>query len=313
MKIIECRNLNKRVGNFQFKDISFDLEEGYIMGVIGVNGAGKSTLLKALMGSISVPEQTEIWIDGYSLRENPKEAKQKLAFVLTDCPFAMELTVQENVQLFAPLYDTWDEKKFEQWINRFGLDGKKKIGKLSKGQQMKFQLAFALSYDARIYFMDEPSANLDVEFREEFYQIMREIVTDADKSILYVTQLVEELDGLADYILWMDQGRNLLCMDMESLQDRFQIVTDTESGIEYLPKKLLIGKKCRESHNEALIDTWQGKLLFPQSQRRAKVEEIMYYFVENPSAIQQFLLEPHEKPQGQGRTHTTQMGGGIYV
>jgi ABC-2 type transport system ATP-binding protein len=313
MKIIECRNLNKRIGNFQFDHISFELEEGYIMGVIGVNGAGKSTLLKALMGSVSIPKQTDIWIDGISIRENPKDAKQKLAFVLTDCPFAMNLTVSENMQLFAPLYDTWDEKKFAHWMRQFGLDEKQRIGKLSKGQQMKFQLAFALSYEAKIYFMDEPSANLDVEFREEFYQIMREIVAEGDKSILYVTQLVEELDGLADYILWMDKGKNLLCMDMETLQERFQIVTDSECGIEYLPKKLIIGRKFRESHNEALIDTWKGKLLFPQTQRRAKVEEIMYYFVENPSAMQEFLLERIGNPQQQNGTSTSRLGGGIYV
>lgn len=313
MKIVECRNLNKKLGNFQFHDVSFELEEGYIMGVIGVNGSGKSTLLKALMGSVSIPEQTEIWIDGYSLRENPKEAKQKLAFVLTDCPFAMGLTARENVQLFAPLYDTWNENRFTHWMQRFRLDEKMKIGKLSKGQQMKFQLAFALSYDARIYFMDEPSANLDVEFREEFYQIMREIVTDGDKSILYVTQLVEELDGLADYILWMDKGKSLLCMDMETLQERFQIVTDSECGIEYLPKKLIVGRKFRESHNEALIDTWKGKLLFPQTQRRAKVEEIMYYFMENPSSIQQFLLEQCENSRQQKGTGKSWIGGGIYV
>lgn len=313
MKIIECKNLNKKIGNFQFDHVSFELEEGYIMGVIGVNGAGKSTLLRALMGSISIPEQTDIWIDGISIRENPKEAKQKLAFVLTDCPFAMNLTVRENMQLFAPLYAAWDKKCFEYWMKRFELDQKTKLAKLSKGQQMKFQLAFAMSYDAKIYFMDEPSANLDVEFREDFYQIMREIVAEGDKSILYVTQLVEELDGLADYILWMDKGKSLLCMDMETLQERFQIVTDTECGIEYLPKKLIVGRKFRESHNEALIDTWKGKLLFPQTQRRAKVEEIMYYFVENPVAMQQFLLEQSENEKQLKEKGISWVGGGNYV
>lgn len=297
MEILKCANLNRRIGNFKFEDVSFELEAGYIMAVVGVNGAGKSTLLKCLMGAVELPKQTDVQIGGYSLWDNSREAKQSLAFVLTDCPFPMELTIRENVKLFAPLYDSWNMERYREWLVRFELNEKKQLQRLSKGELMRFQLAFALSYDAKVYFFDEPSANLDVEFRAEFYKIMRELVLDGDKSVVYVTQLVEELEGLADYILWLDKGKKLLCTDMEELQERFQIVTDLQ-GSEQLFENLLVGTKYRESHREALADCSRGKLPDAWKRRRASVAEIMYYFAENPASVEYLTAGHNEKKDG---------------
>lgn len=241
MKSISCKGLKKQIGELTLGEIAFELEPGYLLGVIGVNGAGKSTLLKCLMGGVKLPETAEITIDGYSIHEEIGQAKSRMAFVLTDCPFAMGLTVMENIKLFSPLYADFDTEGCMQRLMHFDVPQKRPLYRLSKGQQIRFQLAFALSYDAAVYFMDEPSANLDVEFREEFYGIMRDLISDGTKSVIYVTQLVEELDGLADYILWLDQGRQLLYQDMETLQERFTLVTGLKRSIDCIPKSLLVG------------------------------------------------------------------------
>ncbi len=295
MNLLECSIPERLIQDFRLKNISFQLEAGYIMSVIGENGAGKTTLLKALMGGLELTNNQEVMIGGNSMIHNSRAAKQQMAFVLHQCPFPMQLTIRDNIRLFAPLYEKWDAQIFERWRTRFGLDEKMPLRKLSKGQQMKFQLAFALSYEASVYFMDEPSANLDVEFRMEFYQILRELVADGTKSVVYVTQLVEELDGLADYVLWLEEGRQLLFLDMEELQERFGIVSGRQQSIDAIPKNLLVGKRCGEHHQEAMIDEWQGKLMLPLQRRRARVEEIMFYFAENPKAMFYCLVTHNEK------------------
>lgn len=313
MGILNCKRLKRSIGSLSLGEISFALEPGYILGVIGSNGAGKTTLLKCLMGGLSVPQQVRIELDGYSLAEEPVEAKKRMAFVLTDCPFVMGFSAAENVRLWAPLYDSFQMEVFHQWMEHFHLDEKCPLRKLSKGGQIKFQLAFALSYKANVYFVDEPSANLDVEFREEFYRIMRDIVSDGTKSVVYVTQLVEELEGLADYILWLEAGQELLYLDMEELLARFTIVSGLKRSIDCIPKNLRVGAKYGENHNEALLDNWQGELMLPLAGRRAKLEEILYYFSENPASIQYFLMEHNEKSRKKSRFGESFTGGGIYV
>lgn len=282
MDLLECdipeRKLNKDTADsFCLKDILFQLESGYIMGVIGENGAGKTTLLKCLMGGMHLSAEQKVTICGHSMMNDAREAKKHMAFVMAECPFPQQLSIRDNVKIFALLYENWDDKTFEKWSRHFALDENIPLKKLSKGQQIRFQLAFALSYDASLYFMDEPSGNLDVEFREEFYQILRELVSTGTKSVILATQLVEELDGLADYILWLNQGKQQLFLDMEQLQERFVIVSGLRQSIEAIPPKLLVGQRLTESHNEALIDEAQGKLMLPLKRRRARIEEIMFY------------------------------------
>lgn len=291
MGILKCVGLKRELGTLNLGDISFELEPGYILGVIGANGAGKSTLLKCLMGGLSIPEEAEVELAGYSMQKEPEIAKQNMAFVLTDCPYVMQFSAEENRELLAPLYKNFSEEKFLHWLEHFQIDKEQPIGKLSKGGQIKFQLAFALSYDAKVYFMDEPSANLDVEFREEFYRIMRDIVADGEKSVVYVTQIVEELEGLADYLLWLDKGRQLLYLDMEEFRERFTITSGVRRSIDCIPKDILVGTKYGESHNEALLDNWQGELLFPLAKRPAKIEEVLYYFDKNPVSVKRLLIE----------------------
>lgn len=313
MGILECRKIKRGLGRFVLGEISFELEPGYILGVIGSNGSGKSTLLRCLMGGPDLTETAEVSLAGYSMHTETAEAKKQMAFVLTDCPFAMGLSAAENVKLWAPLYDSFRLDTFHQWMKRFHVDEKKPLRKLSKGGQMRFQLAFALSYEAKVYFMDEPSANLDVEFREEFYRILRDIVSDGTKSVVYVTQLVEELEGLADYILWLEKGQKLLYLDIEELRARFTIASGLRRSIDCIPKNLLVGVKYSENHNEALLDNWQGELMLPLAKRPAKLEEILYYFDKNPASVSYFLMEHNEKSRKRSRFGESLTGGGIYV
>lgn len=295
--LIQCNHITKRIGNFILRDIHFELEPGYIMGVIGSNGAGKSTLVRVLLGSYKLYNHTEdyrnqsleargmaanrgdVLIDGHSLKRHPKQYKSEIAYILNDNPFAMGMTVKENGILYGSYYKDFDQERYRTLCNQYEVPYKEILKNLSKGEQIKMQLAFALSHSACVYIFDEPAGNLDVKFRDTFYDMMRDIVKNGDKSIIYVTHLVEEMETLADYVLWIEEGRQVGFGTVESLLDEYLLY----SG----PRELLwpnngcdiIGIRQNELYTEALIRSREG--VFSEQvrvrSRRATLKEIMYY------------------------------------
>ena len=214
------RNVSKTFDKFKLDNISFEVPGGSIVGVIGKNGCGKSTLLSVLMGmKESDSTDTGIVIDGVCLQTDEKEYKKKIAYVFSELPFMENISAVSIGKYYGRYYDGFNQKKYEVLLKQYGLidfpgvplrisKSKKDImnaSDFSQGQKILLQLAFAQSYDAQVYFFDEPTGNLDVEFRDKFYETIRELAADENKCIIYATHLVEELEHFADYILWLQK------------------------------------------------------------------------------------------------------------
>ena len=158
--IFSCRYITQELEHFKLTDITFALEAGCILGVISKNGSGKTTLLRTLMGMPSTQGDAEI--AGYSLRKDEKEYKKRMAYVLNESPFLMNVNAVTNGRLFGRYYDSFNLERYKELLERYGIldhpeklqsvrQGKKNIqamNRLSQGQQIRQQLAFALSYDA---------------------------------------------------------------------------------------------------------------------------------------------------------------------
>ena len=302
---IKCDHITKKVGNFILRDICFELEPGYIIGVIGSNGAGKSTLVRVLLGSYKLYDHMEdytvdtkeargmaanrgdVYLNGSSIKYQSREYKEQVAYVLNECPFAMELSAEKNGILYGGYYKTFNPGRYRELCGQYEVPYDLPLSRLSKGEQIKMQLAFAMSYDAKFYVFDEPAGNLDVKFREQFYEIMRDIVKDGDKSIFYVTHLVEELDTLADYVLWIEEGRQKAFCTLEELLDRYRLYSgpeqaykeDLEYEFQVHPDTKVVGVKENAVHREALL--WNEQGMFSErirdASRRAELKEIMYF------------------------------------
>lgn len=298
--LILCDCITKKVGKFILRDIHFELEPGYILSVIGSNGAGKSTLVRILLGSYKLynhaqdyKSQTieargmaankgDVFLEGHSIKYNPKEYKERVAFVMHDSPFAMGLTAKENGILYGNYYEGFDQKRYETLCRQYEVPFGTVLKRLSKGEQIKMQLAFALSRNARLYVLDEPAGNLDVKFREEFYEIMRDIVKDGDKSIIYVTHLVEEMEQLADYVLWIEAGKQKSFGTLEGLLDMYRLYFGKKEILQSGEEYEIVGIRQSQTHTEALVRNENG--IFPEriksQSRRATLKEIMYYVKE---------------------------------
>lgn len=292
--ILQCQNISKRIGKFYLQDIHFNLEPGYILGVIGRSGAGKSTLVRILLGSYKLhhysgkkwwrteetkgmeDNQGDVLACGYSIKAQTKEYKEQLAFILNENPFVMSRSAKENGSYFGAYYKDFQEETYKELCMEYGVPFEKPLEKLSKGEQIKMQLAFALARDAKVFVFDEPAGNLDVKFRDTFYNQMRDIVSGGDKSIVYVTHLVEELEQLADYVLWMEEGKQKEFCTLEEMLDKYWLFEGKKEMLCDLKEGQIVWEKENAVHYEALLcarEPLPKEIL--QKCRRAELKEIL--------------------------------------
>lgn len=273
--LLKVSHLEKDFDTFQLKNINLTLNPGYIMGLLGVNGTGKTTLISTIL-NLYTRTRGEVLVDGFSMETQEKEAKDRIGFILDRNMFSDSMTVIGNANAFGKLYSRYDEELFRIFCRHFGVPLKKKLGKLSTGTKIRFQLAFALSHDAKLFIFDEPAAGLDPVFRKELIGYMREIVEDGTRSILMSTHITEDLESVGDYITLMKDGELLYTLTMEELRDRYLIVYGTEKDIRSLPFKYVIYTESGTAHHYAFIKKTTGEAYGQFRTKVPTLEEIMY-------------------------------------
>lgn len=250
--LLEVKNLSKKYEGFALKDISFSLDRGYIMGFIGPNGAGKTTTMKLIMNLIK-RDQGEINIFGLNNGENDITIKDRIGFIYDENCFYGELTIVEMKKIIAPFYSKWDDYAFNQYIKSFELPLKKKIKALSKGMKMKFSLAVALSHHAELLIMDEPTSGLDPVFRNEILDILRDMINDEDKGVLFSTHITSDLDKIADYVTFIDKGELLISTTKEELYENYAVIKGEKRQLNESLQNKLIGLHMGNYGFEGLI------------------------------------------------------------
>lgn len=272
---VQC--VNKTVAEFRLKDISFELEKGYINGLIGRNGAGKSTLLKILLGMLK-PDSGSIEILGKDLGENEKWVKDQLGFVLAENLFEEYNTIEGNALVYGRFYSRYDHKTFLEYCEKFELDPQRQLRKTSRGEKMKFQYAFALAHDPRLLILDEPLGSFDPEFAEEFSKSLSNFIASGENSVILATHITSGLDKIGDYITYIDSGRILFSKDKETLTDEYKIVTAEDYKINLIPRENIIYKEVGKNISKALVKPVHLIYRDPEFQVDVpNIEELMYF------------------------------------
>ena len=202
---LEIKNLSKEYNSFALNDISFSLPQGYIMGLIGPNGAGKTTTIKLMLNMLKKTEGS-IKILGLDSIADQNEIKESIGAVFDANYFVQDWMVKEVEKSIGTFYNSWDSNKFNSMIQRFGLDSNKKVKELSRGMQMKLMLSCAFSHDAKLLILDEPTSGLDPIARDELLDILLEFISDGQRSVLFSTHITSDLDKIADYITFINNG-----------------------------------------------------------------------------------------------------------
>jgi len=220
---VQFRNFSKRYERFSLDNMNFTIEGGYITGLIGPNGSGKSTLIRSIMNLIR-PDRGEVLVFNQSHRNRERDIKRKIGFVYDDDYFYGHLTVNEMRTVIASFYPTWNEALFQRYITDFAVPGRTKVRDLSKGMKTKFSLAAALAHEPELLIMDEPTSGLDPVFRREVLTIMSEFIQDGNRSVLFSTHICTDLERIADYIVYVREGKVLFSGTKEELQDAYVMV-----------------------------------------------------------------------------------------
>lgn len=262
--------------DFWLSDVSFSLEKGYVAGLFGLNGAGKTTLIRLLTGLYTLPDSAEVRINGFSLKTEEKEAKNSLGFVFDRSMFPEYARVGEIGDAIGRYYSHYNKKTYMDYLERFELSPRMKLRKLSMGMSMKQQLAFALSHEASLLIMDEPTASLDPVFREEFAVILSEVTANGDCSVLLSSQLVSEQEAQADYCLFLHQGKQIYYGTTEELLEKFLLLRGRETLFPYMKSRIL-GTRNEEYTAEALILNDQEPVRLSLTPVRPHLEDILYY------------------------------------
>jgi len=282
---IHMQNVTKRFKGFAIEDLTITVPEGYITGFIGPNGSGKSTVIRMMMGLVH-PDEGEITIFGKP--HNDPLLKQQIGFVYDQLYLYDDFTLKQAKNIVASLYHNWDEDRYQKYLETFSLPERKKIKTFSQGMKMKASLLLALSHRPRLIIMDEPTSGLDPIFRRQLLDHLQELMVDEKQTIFFSTHITQDLDKIADHIIFIYNGRLQLQKTLEDIKEQYYLVKGTPDQLDADLRKLLIGVQETPRGFTGLING--RKSLFAGLEddfviEPADLEDIMYYMTQGRKAV----------------------------
>lgn len=277
--VIELKNVTKKFKGFSVENINLQVKKGFVTGFIGANGAGKSTTIKMIMNLLK-PDVGEVNVFGLDYSTNEKAIKERIGFVYDGNVFFEGLNLKDIKRIVAPAYKQWDDTLFYYFIEKFELPLNKAIKTFSKGMQMKASLALALSHHAELIIMDEPTAGLDPIFRRELLDLLQELMIDGNRTIFFSTHITTDLDRIADYIAFIQEGELVFNQSIHEVTENFALVKgelnlldrDTEKAFIHVDRAST-GFKALTNNMNAVENTFGDSVIIEQ----ATLEDIMYY------------------------------------
>lgn len=278
--ILSISHLCKKYKDFTLDDISFQIPRGVICGLIGENGAGKTTTISALLNMVT-PDSGNIQVLGMDHVESEREIKQKLGIVLDEVNQVPHLYCKDIDTIMKKIYQDWDSELFFQYLEKFQLPKEKKIKELSKGMNVKLNFAIALSHQAEFLILDEATSGLDPVMRDEILKLLQDFIMDEKHSVLLSTHITSDLDKVADYIVFMHEGKIQFMRSKEEIENHYGVLQCRKDFFEalspddycaYIQENFSI--KVLVSHKQELLEHFQDLVI-----ERASIEDIMLFYI----------------------------------
>ena len=273
MNKIEIKNLKKDYQNFALKNVNFSIPEGYVTGFIGRNGMGKTTTIKSILSLIQY--QGEI----LSIHDDEKTKldNQKIGVIMDDSFLAKDWNMELVNQAMKVGYDEWNENAYWKFLEKFHIDKKLKVKELSRGMKIKLMLSIALSHNAELLILDEPTSGLDPSMREEFVEVISDYMQDDKHTVLFSTHITQDLETIADYIVFIDNGEIVLALEKEEFINYFMILKCGLESQNILDSSAILGQKKTKYNIEYLV-------------KRDAIQEIPNEYVEDAITIDKIMI-----------------------
>ena len=238
--MIKVESVTKYYGDVcSLDEVTLQIPDGSIFGLIGSNGSGKSTLLRAMSGIFAV-EEGRILFDGCNIWENT-EQKAKLVYLSDEPYFLPHSSIEDMRNLFRSLYPTFDSVKFDKLLNLFGLPLRRKINTFSKGMQKQTSVLLGLSVCPNYLFCDETFDGLDPVMRHLVKRILMEDIAERGTTVVMASHNLRELEDICDHIALLHKGKLLFQNDLDDMKLSIQKIqavfteADAEEKLREMP------------------------------------------------------------------------------
>lgn len=218
MSVVECRNLTKSYGKLSaIDDLTFDIEENKITGLIGRNGAGKTTLLKLIAGYLR-PTSGELKVFAHN-PFNSLEVSAHTMFIDDNMSFPNTFTLVDILVEVAPFYPNWDSRLAQGLFDYFSLNPKQRHGRLSKGSKSTFNAIIGIAARCPLTLFDEPTTGMDSAVRKDFYRALLKDYIEHPRTVILSSHLLGELEEILEDILLLDQGTKRLQLPLIEMKE----------------------------------------------------------------------------------------------
>lgn len=261
--MLKMTSVKKNYRDFTL-DCTLEIKPGYVTGLVGRNGAGKTTAFKSVLGLISV-DGGEIEIFGKKLSDFKSKDKEKIGVLLSDSGFSGELKVKDIIPVLSAVYSQFDKEDFLKKCKQMKLPLNKKIKEFSTGMKARLKLIIAITHNADLLILDEPTAGMDVMARESIIDMLREYMEQGERAILISSHISGDLEGLCDDIYMIDNGKIILHQDTDVILSSYGILKLRDEEYRKLDKSHILkikkenfGVSCLTDEKQFYMDNYPG-------------------------------------------------------
>lgn len=290
--MLKVENVTKYYGDFKAVDnLSFEVQDGEIFGLLGVNGAGKTTTFRMIIGLLDKTEGT-ILLDGKPINY---DVTDKIGFLTEERSLLTKLTVEEQVIYYGVLKGMSEKevlKKLDYWLERFHISEykKKKIKELSKGNQQKIQFITSIINEPKLLILDEPFSGLDPINVAQFMEVIKEL-KEKGTSIIFSSHRMEHVELFCEKLVILVQGKSVLQGSLKEIKKSYRkknLHVKAEVDIEKL-KKIKGVLEVTENANDIVIKIESDEYIENVFAEIKKAKNVTEFRVEDPTLNEIFL------------------------
>ncbi len=270
--------LTKTYQDFVLDHVSFTVPSGSIVGLIGENGAGKSTTIHAALGLIQKEAGHAVIL---GKEELDAETREQIGVVFDGSNYPEILSPKKISRVMKHIYRSWDEPAYLRLLKQFSLPPDKPIRQFSKGMKMKLAITAALSHHSKLLILDEATSGLDPVIRDDILDMLLDFVQDEEHSILISSHITSDLEKIADYIVFIHDGKVVFSKPKDELTEQYGIIKCGAAQFDAIEKSDIIVSRKMDYEWQVLIsdrDKMQKKykdaLIVP-----AAIDEIMLLYI----------------------------------
>lgn len=281
---LDVYGLTKRYSDFLLNEVSFTVPRGTIVGLIGENGAGKSTTIKTILNLIK-KDAGQIEILGKKEQEIDFDTRNRIGVVFDKHNFPVSMSPNNLGKLLETVYPLWDRNQYGELLKNLSLPADRKIKKLSKGMKMKLAIAVALSHHSEILILDEATSGLDPIVRDDILDLLLEFVQEENHSILISSHITSDLEKIADYIVFLHEGKMIFSKTKDELRYYYGIMKCGAEQFKKIDKSDIIAYRKQDFEWQVLVaNRKETQKKYPNSIiDPATLDDIMLLFIKGES------------------------------